>query len=79
MGEYKEVLEFRLLKMADILNFNFIYLYTLTKHSNEFLDPDNMAFNTTIIAIVWIIKEFCCFSLTRRASWILSSISPSTT
>jgi hypothetical protein len=44
-------------KMTDILNFSLIKsLYTLVKHVTEFLDPDSIAFDTTIIAIVWIIK-----------------------
>jgi hypothetical protein len=31
-------------------------LYTIIKHFNEFLDPDNITFVTTIIVIVWIIR-----------------------
>jgi hypothetical protein len=31
-------------------------------HFDEFLDPENIAFDTTMIAIVRIIRKFCCFS-----------------
>jgi hypothetical protein len=39
------------------LNFSLNHsLYTLIKHCNEFLDPDNIAVDTTIIAEVQIIR-----------------------
>jgi hypothetical protein len=64
----KEVLEFRLFEMSVCLKcqtFWILVSFSLCtppiKHFNEFLDPDNIAFDTTIIAVVWIIKDFSSF------------------
>jgi hypothetical protein len=57
------VLDFCLFGIMDIFNFCIIKsIFNLVNHFDEFLDPENIAFDTTMIAIVWIIREFCCFS-----------------
>jgi hypothetical protein len=33
----------------------------------KLFDPENIAFDTTIIATVWVIKEFCRFSFGTAA------------
>ena len=64
----KDVLDFGLFGIADILNFCIILsIYNLVNQSDEFLDLENIAFDATMIAIVWIIRYFCCFSFETAA------------